>query len=198
MAKMALNSSGYRTASVIIALTDGELHEDLFFYAEREVRHLWVQAMPSHVPGLYFSWGFQWINQTLCYIQLDIVLEDADLRVSWACTESLFLSHESCQPGCVTLALGKRVLGSVGVSLRQVWILASLFRKEAPCLISAFVWCSTLWFARFAWHGAACSHSFPLLGNCLCWKTSTFVHLFPKALWLSQNLEKSAFWGDDS
>uniref|UniRef100_A0A8C0QSD0 Anthrax toxin receptor 1 n=1 Tax=Chelonoidis abingdonii TaxID=106734 RepID=A0A8C0QSD0_CHEAB len=26
----------YRTASVIIALTDGELHEDLFFYAERE------------------------------------------------------------------------------------------------------------------------------------------------------------------
>ncbi|XP_031426097.1 anthrax toxin receptor 1 [Clupea harengus] len=30
------NSEGYRTASVIIALTDGELHEDLFFYAERE------------------------------------------------------------------------------------------------------------------------------------------------------------------
>lgn len=30
--------AGYRTASVIIALTDGELHEDLFFYAEREVR----------------------------------------------------------------------------------------------------------------------------------------------------------------
>lgn len=28
---------GYRTASVIIALTDGELHEDLFFYSEREV-----------------------------------------------------------------------------------------------------------------------------------------------------------------
>uniref|UniRef100_A0A8C7USD6 ANTXR cell adhesion molecule 1 n=1 Tax=Oncorhynchus mykiss TaxID=8022 RepID=A0A8C7USD6_ONCMY len=31
------NSEGYRTASVIIALTDGELHEDLFYYAEREV-----------------------------------------------------------------------------------------------------------------------------------------------------------------
>ncbi|KAM4746571.1 anthrax toxin receptor 1 [Anableps anableps] len=30
------NTEGYRTASVIIALTDGELHEDLFFYAERE------------------------------------------------------------------------------------------------------------------------------------------------------------------
>lgn len=30
--------AGYRTASVIIALTDGELHEDLFYYAEREVR----------------------------------------------------------------------------------------------------------------------------------------------------------------
>ncbi|CAI5650741.1 unnamed protein product [Oreochromis niloticus] len=30
------NIEGYRTASVIIALTDGELHEDLFFYAERE------------------------------------------------------------------------------------------------------------------------------------------------------------------
>nr|XP_033805078.1 anthrax toxin receptor 1 [Geotrypetes seraphini] len=30
------NSQGYRTASVIIALTDGELHEDLFFHAERE------------------------------------------------------------------------------------------------------------------------------------------------------------------
>ncbi|XP_019369838.1 PREDICTED: anthrax toxin receptor 1 [Gavialis gangeticus] len=30
------NVLGYRTASVIIALTDGELHEDLFFYAERE------------------------------------------------------------------------------------------------------------------------------------------------------------------
>lgn len=29
--------AGYRTASVIIALTDGELHEDLFYYAEREV-----------------------------------------------------------------------------------------------------------------------------------------------------------------
>lgn len=32
--------AGYRTASVIIALTDGELHEDLFYYAEREVREL--------------------------------------------------------------------------------------------------------------------------------------------------------------
>ncbi|XP_062855403.1 anthrax toxin receptor 1 [Trichomycterus rosablanca] len=30
------NIEGYRTASVIIALTDGELHEDLFYYAERE------------------------------------------------------------------------------------------------------------------------------------------------------------------
>ncbi|XP_062816923.1 anthrax toxin receptor 1 isoform X2 [Anolis carolinensis] len=30
------NVQGFRTASVIIALTDGELHEDLFFYAERE------------------------------------------------------------------------------------------------------------------------------------------------------------------
>ncbi|CAH2274763.1 anthrax toxin receptor 1 [Pelobates cultripes] len=30
------NNEGYRTASVIIALTDGELHEDLFYYAERE------------------------------------------------------------------------------------------------------------------------------------------------------------------
>ncbi|KAG7281286.1 hypothetical protein CRUP_030969 [Coryphaenoides rupestris] len=30
------NSEGYRSASVIIALTDGELHEDLFYYAERE------------------------------------------------------------------------------------------------------------------------------------------------------------------
>ncbi|XP_029459895.1 anthrax toxin receptor 1 [Rhinatrema bivittatum] len=30
------NSQGYRMASVIIALTDGELHEDLFFYAEHE------------------------------------------------------------------------------------------------------------------------------------------------------------------
>ncbi|KAG8141172.1 hypothetical protein E2320_006829 [Naja naja] len=30
------NVQGYRTASVIIALTDGELHEDLFFYSEQE------------------------------------------------------------------------------------------------------------------------------------------------------------------
>ncbi|XP_069555939.1 anthrax toxin receptor 1 [Brachyistius frenatus] len=30
------NTEGYLTASVIIALTDGELHEDLFYYAERE------------------------------------------------------------------------------------------------------------------------------------------------------------------
>nr|XP_043881254.1 anthrax toxin receptor 1 [Solea senegalensis] len=30
------HTEGYRTASVIIALTDGELHEDLFYYAERE------------------------------------------------------------------------------------------------------------------------------------------------------------------
>ncbi|KAH0510860.1 Anthrax toxin receptor 1 [Microtus ochrogaster] len=30
------SQAGYRTASVIIALTDGELHEDLFFYSERE------------------------------------------------------------------------------------------------------------------------------------------------------------------
>ncbi|KAJ3603852.1 hypothetical protein NHX12_028593 [Muraenolepis orangiensis] len=29
------NSEGYRSASVIIALTDGELHEDLFYYANR-------------------------------------------------------------------------------------------------------------------------------------------------------------------
>lgn len=34
--------SGYRTASVIIALTDGELHEDLFFYSEREVSDLHI------------------------------------------------------------------------------------------------------------------------------------------------------------
>lgn len=33
-------STGYRSASVIIALTDGELHEDLFYYAEREVGEL--------------------------------------------------------------------------------------------------------------------------------------------------------------
>ncbi|MGH0154191.1 UNVERIFIED_CONTAM: hypothetical protein FKN15_052180 [Acipenser sinensis] len=31
------NTEGYRTASVIIALTDGELHENLFYYAEREL-----------------------------------------------------------------------------------------------------------------------------------------------------------------
>uniref|UniRef100_A0A8C9SJM5 Anthrax toxin receptor 1 n=1 Tax=Scleropages formosus TaxID=113540 RepID=A0A8C9SJM5_SCLFO len=31
------NTEGYRTASVIIALTDGELHEELVFYAEREL-----------------------------------------------------------------------------------------------------------------------------------------------------------------
>ncbi|EPY74874.1 anthrax toxin receptor 1 isoform 6 [Camelus ferus] len=30
----------YRTASVIIALTDGELHEDLFFYSERELARI--------------------------------------------------------------------------------------------------------------------------------------------------------------
>ncbi|XP_077325598.1 anthrax toxin receptor 1 [Lithobates pipiens] len=30
------NHKGFRTASVIIALTDGELHEDLLYYAERE------------------------------------------------------------------------------------------------------------------------------------------------------------------
>lgn len=37
---------GYRTASVIIALTDGELHEDLFFYSEREVSvwHIFSQG----------------------------------------------------------------------------------------------------------------------------------------------------------
>lgn len=39
--------AGYRTASVIIALTDGELHEDLFFYSEREV---------SDGPGLCLTW----------------------------------------------------------------------------------------------------------------------------------------------
>ena len=33
-------SAGYRTASIIIALTDGELHEDLLLYAEIEVREL--------------------------------------------------------------------------------------------------------------------------------------------------------------
>lgn len=32
-----MSSTGYRSASVIIALTDGELHEDLLYYAEREV-----------------------------------------------------------------------------------------------------------------------------------------------------------------
>uniref|UniRef100_A0A8C5BDB6 VWFA domain-containing protein n=1 Tax=Gadus morhua TaxID=8049 RepID=A0A8C5BDB6_GADMO len=34
------NAEGYRSASVIIALTDGELHEDLFFYAERELANI--------------------------------------------------------------------------------------------------------------------------------------------------------------
>uniref|UniRef100_A0A8D0L6B6 Anthrax toxin receptor 1 n=1 Tax=Sphenodon punctatus TaxID=8508 RepID=A0A8D0L6B6_SPHPU len=34
------NVQGYRTASVIIALTDGELHEDLFFYSERELARI--------------------------------------------------------------------------------------------------------------------------------------------------------------
>lgn len=38
MIKTLCLCEGYRTASVIIALTDGELHEDLFYYAEREVR----------------------------------------------------------------------------------------------------------------------------------------------------------------
>lgn len=38
MIKTLFLCEGYRTASVIIALTDGELHEDLFYYAEREVR----------------------------------------------------------------------------------------------------------------------------------------------------------------
>lgn len=35
---------GYRSASVIIALTDGELHEDLFYYAEREVGDRWIEV----------------------------------------------------------------------------------------------------------------------------------------------------------
>uniref|UniRef100_A0A8D0PJT6 ANTXR cell adhesion molecule 1 n=1 Tax=Sus scrofa TaxID=9823 RepID=A0A8D0PJT6_PIG len=34
------NRQGYRTASVIIALTDGELHEELFFYSERELARI--------------------------------------------------------------------------------------------------------------------------------------------------------------
>lgn len=43
---------GYRTASVIIALTDGELHEDLFFYSEREVSVLHtVSQGDSEVSG---------------------------------------------------------------------------------------------------------------------------------------------------
>ncbi|XP_072289561.1 anthrax toxin receptor 1 [Eucyclogobius newberryi] len=33
------NTEGYRTASVIIALTDGELHKDQFYDAEREANH---------------------------------------------------------------------------------------------------------------------------------------------------------------
>uniref|UniRef100_A0A4W6G8A1 Anthrax toxin receptor 1 n=1 Tax=Lates calcarifer TaxID=8187 RepID=A0A4W6G8A1_LATCA len=40
------NTEGYRTASVIIALTDGELHEDLFYYAEREVKYV---TLKDHV-----------------------------------------------------------------------------------------------------------------------------------------------------
>lgn len=68
--------TGYRTASVIIALTDGELHDDLFFYAETEVRNLkdkwfiqiitmWLSMwwIRSNTVTLYittlilFSWG---------------------------------------------------------------------------------------------------------------------------------------------
>lgn len=45
--------SGYRTASVIIALTDGELHEDLFFYSEREVSVLHLASQGGRgVSGL--------------------------------------------------------------------------------------------------------------------------------------------------
>lgn len=45
--------SGYRTASVIIALTDGELHEDLFFYSEREVSNLHICSQgDSEMSGL--------------------------------------------------------------------------------------------------------------------------------------------------
>lgn len=42
---------GYRTASVIIALTDGELHEDLFFYSEREVSLAHFQPGNSKISG---------------------------------------------------------------------------------------------------------------------------------------------------
>uniref|UniRef100_A0A8D0CWN0 Anthrax toxin receptor 1 n=1 Tax=Sander lucioperca TaxID=283035 RepID=A0A8D0CWN0_SANLU len=44
------NTEGYRTASVIIALTDGELHEDLFYYAEREVRDKMVCSYNNVFP----------------------------------------------------------------------------------------------------------------------------------------------------
>uniref|UniRef100_A0A8C0FI24 ANTXR cell adhesion molecule 1 n=1 Tax=Bubo bubo TaxID=30461 RepID=A0A8C0FI24_BUBBB len=43
------NVHGYRTASVIIALTDGELHEDLFFYSEREVSLARIADSKDHV-----------------------------------------------------------------------------------------------------------------------------------------------------
>uniref|UniRef100_A0A8D2PI81 Anthrax toxin receptor 1 n=1 Tax=Zosterops lateralis melanops TaxID=1220523 RepID=A0A8D2PI81_ZOSLA len=47
------NVHGYRTASVIIALTDGELHEDLFFYSEREVSDLHICSQgDSEMSGL--------------------------------------------------------------------------------------------------------------------------------------------------
>jgi len=61
---------GYRTASVIIGLTDGELHEDLFYYAEREVR-----LMKDRRRGRK---GVEWLT-----VHFIIVLEIVSSALKW-------------------------------------------------------------------------------------------------------------------
>ncbi|KAK1893267.1 Anthrax toxin receptor 1 [Dissostichus eleginoides] len=54
------NTEGYRTASVIIALTDGELHGDLFYYAERESWKSGVRASDLYIRAQSFSSHLHW------------------------------------------------------------------------------------------------------------------------------------------
>ncbi len=65
-------SAAYLTASVIIALTDGELHEDLFYYPEREVREIkrgeMGQTNYNQVKHMWLSTGWIRSNTVILYI----------------------------------------------------------------------------------------------------------------------------------
>lgn len=103
-------SADYRTASVIIALTDGELHEDLFYYAEREVRdkkkneigHINSNRCHFDPPVLDGSVCLSVLDPSFSHLWWDImiyVLLRPFRRSRWRCVKALSGLKNMLTPG---------------------------------------------------------------------------------------------------